>query len=111
MPVAYKHIFRYHIHCPVSIIHAGLPHSHSCCPSVNEPVAPYPQLPVVLCQVITNGGHFPGKQFSVIMATAPCATVVANIKYFVHPGMKGIRFKGIADFINQVKNNFMHSGM
>ena len=55
--------------------------------------------------------HLAGEQFGFIPARAPRTFIVADIKDFIHAGVKTVGFKRIAKLIHQPENNVVNFGM
>ena len=111
MPVADDHVLRNQIHRRVRVVAARLPFAQAGELAIEQAVAPQPQLPFGWLQVIANGADFVGEEFRLVAALAARALVFADVEHFIHPGMKRIGLKGVADLIHQRKHDFMHLGM
>src|SRR5690606_25573499 len=111
VPVANHHIFINQVDGTVGVVHARFPHADAGGFAIDEAIAPYPELAIVLNQVVGNLIHLIGKQLGFIMPRAAHATVVADVEDFIHAGMVGVCFEDFADFIYEIENNAVHIGV
>ena len=61
--------------------------------------------------MIADGFYLTGKQLGLVLAAAARAFVRAKVKHLVQPGVKGVRFKGVAHLVHQGEDDLMHFGV
>ena len=111
MPITNHDILWYQVNGAMCIVHTCFPHAETCCFSVDQPIAPNPQYSFLLIQMIANHPQLTSKQLCFIATSTTGAFVIANVKNFIHPSVKGIGFKHITNFIHYFKNNFVQVWM
>src|SRR6185369_5869287 len=81
-------------------------------PGVQQAVAPEKHLEFSLSNNMrVKIVHRPGKEAGGIAAAAPRAMLGGEDENLVHADMKGIRFEGVRDLIDERKNDSVHFGV
>ena len=111
VPVANHDVLRDQVDGAVGVVEAALPFAEAGHFTVQEAVAPDPELAVLGGEVIADPSHFAGEKLRFIFARTARAFVVAEVEHLVHAGMKRVGLEGFADFVHEREHDRVDLGM
>src|SRR5262245_36972276 len=111
MPVTNEDVLGDEVDGAEGVVFAGFPFAEASGFTIQQTVAPNPELARFGLEVVVKELDLTGEELGLVLAATARAFGFANVKHFVHAGVKGVGLENIAELIDEREDDFVDLGM